>query len=104
MQLTHNRQSLPHFVSYRYNSLQIWCSLWLVKFILQMNSWSMTSILVVDDAGALNGSVSSKCQNGLRKLYSCFAVVFRSFTKDFPLGAPGDEKLRVNLNPFSPID
>lgn len=64
----------------------------------------MRSLLVVDDAGALNGSVSSKCQNGLRKLYSCYVVVFRSFTKDFPLGAPGGEKLRVNLNPLSPSD
>ena len=27
-------------------------------------------------------------QNGFRKLYSCFVVVFRSFPQNLPLGAP----------------
>ena len=28
-------------------------------------------------------------KNGFRKLYSCFVVVFRYFSQNFPLGAPG---------------
>ena len=30
----------------------------------------------------------TKCLNGFRKLCSCFVVVFRSFSQNFPLGAP----------------
>ena len=31
---------------------------------------------------------SPKMLNGFKKLYSCFVVVFRSFSQNFPLGAP----------------
>ena len=40
-------------------------------------------------------AISQNALNGFKKLYSCFVVAFRSFSQNFPLGAPDATMLMV---------
>ena len=57
---------------------------------MHLAGWEL-SISLAGSEGRINfsqQSPSQNAQNGFKKLYSCSVVVFRSFSQNFPLGAP----------------